>query len=81
MAENICPVIDPGGGGNTQQSLYGEAPHRGPNPYILFLIGKVPLSYTFHRKWYPFHIPMEQLLLNFAPEKPLTQCESKNREH
>ena len=25
--------------------------------YIPFLIEKVPLLYTFHRKWYSFHIP------------------------
>ena len=30
---------------------------------------KVPLSYTFHRKWYAFHIPTERLLLNFSLEK------------
>ena len=28
--------------------------------YIPFLIVKVPLSYTFHRKLYPFHIPAQE---------------------
>ena len=33
--------------------LYGEAlPF-----FLLFLAGKVTLSYTFHTRWYPLHIP------------------------
>ena len=62
------------GGGGTQQSFIrgGPAPRSKPLPFhIPFFIEKVPLSYTFHRKWYPFQIPTEQLLLNFSPEKPL----------
>ena len=35
---------------------------------LLFLIEKVPLLYTFHRKWYPLDIPTERLLLNFQYE-------------
>ena len=35
--------------------------------YIPFLTGKVTLSYTFHSKWYPFHIPtVETLQLSLA---------------
>ena len=58
-----------GGGRGTQQSFIreGSAPRSKPLPfYIPFLTEKVPLSYTFHRKWYPFDIPTEQLLLNFS---------------
>ena len=54
--------------------LYGEAAPRGPNPYAFIyhlLTEKVPLSCTFHRKLYPFHIPTEQLFLHFSLEKPL----------
>ena len=54
--------------------LYGEAPPWGPNPYpfyIPFLIEKIPLLYTFHRKLYPFSIPTEQLLPHFSLQKPL----------
>ena len=61
-----------GGGGDTHQSFIrgSFAPKSKPLPfYIPFLIEKVPLSYTFHRKLYPFHIPTERPLLNF--EKPL----------
>ena len=67
-------AVPGGGGGGTQQSFIrgGSARRSKPSPfYIPFLIEKVPLSYTFHGKWYPFHIPTEQLLLNFSPEKPL----------
>ena len=66
-----------GGGGaeeGTRQSFIREAPPRGPNPYPFiyhFFIEKVPLSYTFHRKLYPFHIPTKRLLPNFSLEKPL----------
>ena len=45
--------------------LYREALPWGPNPYpfiYYFLTEKVPLSYTFHRKLYPFHIPTEWVL-------------------
>ena len=39
-------------------SLYGKAPPDDqPLFYILFLIKKVPLSYTFHWKILPFNIP------------------------
>ena len=63
--------------GGTQQSFNsfirgGSAPRSKPLPfYIPFLIEKVPLSYTFHRKLYPFSIPTERLLLNFSLQKPL----------
>ena len=62
-----------GGGGGTHQSFIrgGSAPRSKPLPfYIPFLIEKVPLSYTFHKTLYPFHIPTEQLLLIFTLEKP-----------
>ena len=36
-----------------------------------FLIEKVPLSYTFHRNWYPFPIPIRSDLVNFSLQKPL----------
>ena len=38
---------------------------------ITVLIETVPLSFTFHRKLYPFHVPTERLLLKVSPEKPL----------
>ena len=47
-----------GGGGELSRVLYGEDQ-------------KVPLSYAFHRKLYPFHIPKERFLLNFSLEKAL----------
>ena len=55
-----------GGRGALNKVLYGLF-------YIPFLIEKVriPLSYTFHRKRYPFHIPTERLLLNFHLRNPL----------
>ena len=62
------------GGRGTQQSFLrgGSAPRSKPLPfYIPFLIEKVPLLYTFHRKLYPFLIPKERLLLNFSLEKSL----------
>ena len=46
--------------GGTQQSFIrgGSAPRSKPSPfYVPFLIEKVPLLHTSHRKWYPFHIP------------------------
>ena len=74
MTENSISSGGGGGVGALNKVLYGEAPPQGPNPYHFinhFLIEKVPLSYTFHRKWYPFHIPTELLLLNFSSEEPL----------
>ena len=62
------------GGGGTLQSFIrgGSAPRSKPLPfYILFSIEKLPLSYTFHRKLYPFSIHTERLLLNFSLQKPL----------
>ena len=67
----------PGGGGGvrgTHQSFIrgGSAPRSKPLPYYIpFLVEKIPLSYTFHRKLYPSHIPTERLLLNFSLQKPL----------
>ena len=61
----------PRGGGGTQQSFIrgGCATRSKPLPfYIPFLRERVLLSYTFHRKLYPFHIPTEGLLLNFSLE-------------
>ena len=58
----------PGGGGGGG----GGAIPGGSKPlpfYTPFLVEKVPLSYTLHRKLYPFHIPTERLLLNFSLEK------------
>ena len=49
-----------GGGGGTQQTFIrrGSAPRSKPLPfYVPFLIEKIPLWHTSHRKWYPFHIP------------------------
>ena len=46
-------------GGPTQESFIrgGSAPRSKPLPfYIPFLREKVPLLYTFCRKFYPFHI-------------------------
>ena len=37
--------------------------------YIPFLREKVPLSYTFRRKFYPFLIPAVRVLLNFSFDK------------
>ena len=51
----------------------GEAPSRDPNPYPFiyhFFIEKVPLSYTFHRKLYPFYIPTERPVLTFHLRNP-----------
>ena len=50
------------GGGGTQQSFIrgGSAPRLKPLPFCIpFLVEKVPLSYTLHRKLYLFHIPTE----------------------
>ena len=58
-----------GGGGGTQQSFIrgGSAPRSKPLLfYIPFLTEKVPLSDTFHKKLYPFHISTERRLLNFS---------------
>ena len=48
----------PGGGGTQENFIRGDpAPRSNPLPfYISFFIEKEPLSSTFHRKWYPFHI-------------------------
>ena len=49
-----------GGGRGTQQSFIRgvSAPRSKPLPfYVPFLIEKVPLLHTSHRKLYPFHIP------------------------
>ena len=70
LNEDVCAALTElargggGGGGRrgTQQSLIrgGSDPRSKPLPlYIPFLIEKVPLSYTFHRKLYAFHIPTE----------------------
>ena len=49
-----------GGGGELNTVLYMEDLRCKPLPfYIPFLIEKIPVSYSFHRKFYPFHIPME----------------------
>ena len=48
----------PGGVLNSFFIWEGSAPRSKPLPfYISFLTEKVALSYTFHRKWYSFHIP------------------------
>ena len=64
-----------GGGGNSLKQSFirgGSAPRSKPLPfYIPFLIEKVPLSNTVHRKLYPFHLPTERLLLNCSLQKPL----------
>ena len=63
-----------GGGGATQQSFIrgGSALRSKPLPfYIPFLREKLPLLFTFRRKFYPFHIPTERVLLNFSFEKAL----------
>ena len=55
--------------GVTQQSFIwgGSAPRSKPLPfYIPFLTERVTLSYTFNRKWYPFHIPMVETLHPFS---------------
>ena len=54
--------------GGTEQSFIrgGSAPRSKPLPfYIPFLTEKVTLSYIFHRKWYPFHIPTVKTLHPF----------------
>ena len=48
------------GEGDTQQNFIegDSAPRFKPLPfYVPFLVEKVPLLHTSHRKWYPFHIP------------------------
>ena len=62
-----------GGGGELIIVSCGEAPSRDPNPYPFiyhFFIEKVPLSYTFHRKLYPFYIPTERPVLTFHLRNP-----------
>ena len=61
------------GGGEValNKVLYGEAQPEGLYPS--FVIEKVPLSFTFLIKLYPFDIPTERLIpdiLNFSLEKP-----------
>ena len=49
-----------GGGGGTQERfiLRDSTPRSKHLPFnIPLLTGKVTSSYSFHRKWYPFHIP------------------------
>ena len=55
-------------GGNTPQSFIrgGSVPRSNPT----FVIEKLPLLYTLHRKSYLFQIPTERLLLNVPLEKP-----------
>ena len=63
-----------GGGGLLNKFLYGKAPPRAPNLYpfrYTIFDRKGTLSYTFHKKLYLFHIPMEQLFLNISLKKPL----------
>ena len=70
----VCFKARGGGGGGTKQSFIrgGSAPRSKPLPfYIPFLREKVPLSYTFRRKWHPFHIPTERVLPNVSLQKPL----------
>ena len=45
----------PGGGGVLKKVLFGEAPPRGPTPYLLYTIfsENAPLSYTFYCKKAP----------------------------
>ena len=54
-------VGEAGGGGETQESFIhgGSEVQTLTLLYIPFLIEKIPLSYSFHRKLYPFHIPTE----------------------
>ena len=63
--------IPGGGGGLLSKVLYGEAPPRGPNSYPLKSHFWEKIAYTFRRKFYPFHIPTERVLLNFSLRKPL----------
>ena len=63
-----------GGGEGTQQSfiLEGSAPRSKPLPFnIPFLIEKVPLSYTFNRKWYPFIYLRSNFYHTFHLRNPL----------
>ena len=69
MQEGSIPMR---GGGALDKVLYRAAPPQGPYPFIYhFLIEKVPLSYAFHTKLYPFHLPTKRLLPNFSLDKPL----------
>ena len=64
--------MKPGVGGGLNTVLYMEDLRCKPLPFNKpFLIEKIPLSYSFHRKFYPFHIPTEWLSLNFLLDKPL----------
>ena len=70
LHENLpYPGVE-GPGGLLDKVLYGEVPPRGPNPY-LFIYHFWEKRYPFRRKWYPFHIPTERVLLNFSLEKTL----------
>ena len=71
ILESTC--TNPRGGGTHKSFIRGGSALRSkPLPfYIQYLVEKVPLSYTFHRKWNPFHIPTERLLPNFLLQKPL----------
>ena len=62
-----------GGRGALGRVFYGRLRPEVQTLSLLYaiLIEKVPLSYTFHRKLYPFHTPTERLLLNVSLEKPL----------
>ena len=75
FSPRVSAFLLPGRGvGSTHQSFIwgGFAPRSKPLPfYISILTEKVPLSDTFHRKLYPFHVPTERLLLNFSYENLL----------
>ena len=52
-------------GGTQQNFIRGDSPGSNCLPfYIPFLTKKVPLSYTFHKKWHPLHKHPERLLLS-----------------
>ena len=57
----VLHALERGGGGGVENSTKfiqgGSTSRSKPLPfYILFLMEKVPLSHTLHRKWYPFHL-------------------------
>ena len=62
-------------GGALNKVSYGKLRPEVQTPTLSYTIfdrkGTPNLSYTFHRKLYPFHIPTERLFLNFSLEKPL----------
>ena len=68
-----CRIARIPGGGALNEVIGRPPPPQVPSPYpfIPFLTEKVSLSYTFHSKMYPFHIPMERLLLKFSLEETL----------